>query len=149
MHTCRWTAVNGNNGDNSLSLLVLNVRSDDVDRSGYDEEYDDVGGEVFFSGAVASNNPFAVTADVIAEDLAPAAVITEDPTIAEDLAPAAAVAEFNPFATITDDDQEVFDPFQTIHDDDALNVPFSSEDRDTEDDAMSPSRCEPSFDFSI
>jgi len=133
MHTCRWTAVNGNNGDNSLSLLVLNVRSDDVDRSGYDEEYDDVGGEVFFSGAVASNNPFAVTADVIAEDLAPAA----------------AVAEFNPFATITDDDQEVFDPFQTIHDDDALNVPFSSEDRDTEDDAMSPSRCEPSFDFSI
>ena len=37
---------------------------------------------------------------------------------------------------------QVFDPFQTIHDDDALNVPFSSEDRDTEDDTAvtSPSR---------
>ena len=56
----------------------------------------------------------------------------------EDLTPS---AEFNPFATITDDDhQQVFDPFQTIHDDDALNVPFSSEDRDTDDDATSPSR---------
>jgi len=62
---------------------------------------------------------------------------------------------FNPFATIADeesvigggeaaddDDQRtmVFDPFQTILDDDALNVPFSSTDRDTEDDVTSPSR---------
>ena len=79
---------------------------------------------MFFSGEIASNNPFAATSDVDVEDLAPTTVS----------------AEFNPFATITDDDQDVFDPFQTIHDDDALNVPFSSEDRDTEDDAMSPSR---------
>ena len=108
------------------SSLLLNERHDDVDRNAYesDDEDDNVGGEVFFSGAVASNNPFAATADVDVE---------------EDLTTPAA-AEFNPFATITEDDQEVFDPFQTIHDDDALNVPFSSEDRDTEDDAMSPSR---------
>jgi len=100
-------------------VTLLNVRS------GFEYEDDDddnVGGEVFISGSAASNNPFAATS-VVDMDVDLTAV------------------EFNPFATITDDDQqEVFDPFQTIHDDDALNVPFSSEDRDTEDDAMSPSR---------
>jgi len=93
-------------------------------RSGYDDddvEAENAAAETFFSTAGTSNNPFAATADVDAQDLTPA-------------------VEFNPFATITDDDQEVFDPFQTIHDDDALNVPFSSEDRDTEDDVTSPSR---------
>jgi len=107
---------------------VLSEWSDDDDRSDYeyddDEDDDNVGGSVFFSGAVASNNPFAGTEDVDVDYLAPAAATTE----------------FNPFATITDDDQEVFDPFQTIHDDDALNVPFSSEDRASDDDATSPSR---------
>jgi len=108
-------------------------------RCGYelDDEDDDnmvSSGEVFFSGAVASNNPFAET--------------TEDVDVDE--LTAAAAVEFNPFATITDDvDQEVFDPFQTIHDDDALNVPFSSEDRDTSDDAMSPSRSQHVFRFSV
>ena len=118
-----------------ISLLVpksepgLDERSD-VAAARYDNEDDlddDIAssGEVFFSGAVTSNNPFAATENVDVENLTPAA----------------AACEFNPFATITDDDQqEVFDPFQTIHDDDALNVPFSSEDRDTEDDATSPSR---------
>ena len=112
------------------SQKLIAAGTDDVDRSGYeyDDEDENVGSEVIFSGAVASNNPFAATTDVYVEDLAPA-------------------AEFNPFATITDDDQEVFDPFQTIHDDDALNVPFSSEDRDTEDDVMSPSRFQLSCDF--
>lgn len=89
---------------------------------------------LYGSAAVASNNPFAAT------------TTTADSDVLEHLEP---TTEFNPFATITDDDQdqnqeeEVFDPFQTIHDDDALNVPFSSEDRDTEDDmaaALSPSR---------
>jgi len=114
-----------NRGGTLSSSLLLYERRDDVDRNAYelDDEDDSVGGEVFFSGAIASNNPFAATADVDVE---------------EHLTTPA--AEFNPFATITEDDQEVFDPFQTIHDDDALNVPFSSEDRDTEDDAMSPSR---------
>ena len=56
---------------------------------------------------------------------------------------------FDPFRTIHDDDalsddMEIqTDPRDAVcHDDDALNVPFSSEDRDTEDDTAvtSPSR---------
>jgi len=116
--------------------------NDGVARSGYesdeeDDEYVAGGGEVFISGPAASNNPFAVTTTTDQ---------TADQDQDDDLTPSAAV-EFNPFATITDDqpheqhdEEQVFDPFQTIHDDDALNVPFSSEDRDTEDDAASPSR---------
>ena len=113
---------------NTHDVVLRDWNGDAVaDRSGYayDDEDDNVGGEVF-GATVASNNPFAATADVDVDYLTPAA----------------GTAEFNPFATITDDEQEVFDPFQTIHDDDALNVPFSSEDRDTEEDATSPSRSE-------
>ena len=94
-------------------------------RSEYDGDDDD--DDAVFGASSTANNPFAAADDGLEE---------------RDVD-----AGFNPFATIADeeavgDDEQtmVFDPFQTILDDDALNVPFSSTDRDTEDDVTSPSR---------
>ena len=102
-------------------------------RSEYDADDDEE--DAVFGASSTTNNPFADNVD--------------DDGIGQGID-----VGFNPFATIADeesvigggaaddDDQRtmVFDPFQTILDDDALNVPFSSTDRDTEDDVTSPSR---------
>ena len=99
-----------------------------------DDEDDD---DAVFGATSTTNNPFAADNADLTDD------VTNDAT-----STAAALGfdvGFNPFQTITDEDTEaeagVFDPFQTIHDDDALNVPFSSTERDTDDDVTSPSRC--------
>ena len=101
-------------------------------RSDYDGDDDD--DDAVFGASSTTNNPFAVD-DGLGDRGGNGHEVD---------------GGFNPFATIADeeavgagDDDEhtmVFDPFQTILDDDALNVPFSSTDRDTEDDVTSPSR---------
>jgi hypothetical protein len=120
----------------NLTVHVMHLFS----RSEYDADDDDE--DAVFGASSTTNNPFADNA--------------VDDTNVDGGSSLGLDIGFNPFATIADeeavtgsgnggggaDDQHgaVFDPFQTILDDDALNVPFSSTDRDTEDDVTSPSR---------